>query len=243
MTISKLSTYTRISPNTSGIRGNKITKITVHHMAGNCSIETCGEIFANPDRQASSNYGIGTDGRIGCYLPEEYHPWTSSSYWNDDRAITIEVANTTAGVMYGTWAVSDAAFDSLVDLCADICKRYGFTLVYTGDSSGSLTRHNFYANTNCPGPYLEKKTAELVKRVNAKVRGDDEVTPADIEKIAIKVWEYIYHQGKADEDKTLQDAGYTGKWSNRYNVLNAAFTEIHEVKEEIAEIRKTIENL
>jgi hypothetical protein len=211
-------------------------------MAGNCSIETCGEIFANPDRQASSNYGIGTDGRIGCYLPEEYHAWTSSSYWNDDRAITIEVANTTAGVMYGTWAVSDAAFDSLVNLCADICKRYGFTLVYTGDSSGSLTRHNFYANTNCPGQYLEKKTPELVQRVNAIVKGDD-VTNDDINKIAIRVWEYIYHQGKADEDKILQEAGYTNKWSNRYNVLDMAFKEIHEVKEEIAEIKKAIENL
>lgn len=145
--------------------------------------------------------------------------------------------------MYGTWTVSDAAFDSLVDLCADICKRYGFELGFTGDSSGSLTRHNFYANTNCPGPYLESKTAELVKRVNAKVRGDDEVTPADKKEIAQLVWEYIYHAGLPDEDKTLQLAGYENRVSNRYNVLNKSFQEVHAIKERLDAIEEKLAHL
>lgn len=241
-TVSDLSTYTRISPNTSGIRTAGISKITVHHMAGNCSIETCGEIFANPSRQASSNYGIGTDGRIGCYLPEEFHPWTSSSYWNDDRAITVECANTSAGVYDGTWEISDQAMDSLVALCADICTRYGFRMKYTGTTSGSLTRHNFYASTNCPGPYIERKTAELVERVNRIVDGGDmDLSDKTIDKIMIRIWEYIFHKGKADEDKTLQDAGYEGKWSNRYNVLNAAFSEAHEANERAKRLEEKVD--
>lgn len=80
MTKSRLTDITIISPNTSGIRTAPISKVTVHHMAGDLTVEACGGIFASASRQASSNYGIGTDGRIGCYLPEEYHPWTSSSY-------------------------------------------------------------------------------------------------------------------------------------------------------------------
>lgn len=241
-TVSDLSCYTRISPNTSGRRTASISKITIHHMAGNCSIETCGSIFANPDRNASSNYGIGTDGRIGCYLPEEWHPWTSSSYWNDDRAITIEVANTSAGVYNGTWAISDLAMDSLVALCADICTRYGFKLKYNGSSSGSLTRHNFYANTNCPGQYIEKKTAEIVERVNRIVDGGDmELSDKTIDKIMIRIWEYIFHQGKADEDKTLQNAGIGGKWSNRYNMLNQAFIEAHEANERVKKCEEKLD--
>ena len=42
----------------------KICKFTPHHMAGILTGEQCGKIFQNPNRQASSNYGIGNDGRI-----------------------------------------------------------------------------------------------------------------------------------------------------------------------------------
>ena len=227
MTMSSLVSYTAISPNTSGLRSNPVSKITVHHMAGNLSVETCGEVFAPPSRQASSNYGIGSDGRVACYLEEEYHPWTSSSWWNDDRAITIEVANTTEGVRDGTWSVSDAAWESLVALCADICGRYGFELAFTGDQYGSLTRHNFYAPTNCPGPYIEARTGELVERVNAIVRGGEMVTNDDVERIATrtmyKVWEYAFRSQNGVWDHILGGDG-SQYGSNRYNVLNAAYS-------------------
>ena len=64
MSNSPLVVYTKLSPNHSGKRTKKIDTITIHCMAGNCSVETCGNLFANSARQASSNYGIGTDGRI-----------------------------------------------------------------------------------------------------------------------------------------------------------------------------------
>ena len=165
MTISGLSTYTQVSPNKS-TRTRKICKITPHHMAGNLTIETCGNVFAPSSRQASSNYGIGSDGRIGCYVPEEYRAWTSSNANNDQQAITIEVANSSVG---GDWPVSDAAWNSLVNLCVDICQRYGFTLEWTGDASGSLTNHDMFAPTNCPGPYLKSRMAELANVVNSRL--------------------------------------------------------------------------
>ncbi len=155
-----------VSNYTQGRRGKKVCKITVHHMAGVLTAEQCGKIFQAPGRQASANYGIGNDGKIACYVEEENRAWTSSNAENDCQAITIEVSNSVTG---GNWPVSTEAWKSLVNLCVDICKRYGFRLVYDGTKNGSLTRHNMFANTNCPGEYLQSKFPQLVQEVNARI--------------------------------------------------------------------------
>lgn len=151
MGYSALTNVAIMSPNHSGTRYNSISKITIHHMAGNLSIETCGNVFLNPNRQASSNYGIGSDGRIACYVDEENHPWTSANWDNDDCAITVEVANSETG---GDWPISQAAYVSLISLCADICNRYGIYPYYDGTPSATLTEHCMFVATNCPGPTI-----------------------------------------------------------------------------------------
>ena len=151
MGYSVLTNVAIMSPNHSGLRYNSISKITIHHMAGNLSVETCGNVFLNPNRQASSNYGIGSDGRIACYVDEENHPWTSANWENDDRAITIEVANSETG---GDWPISQEAYASLIRLCADICNRYGIYPYYDGTPSATLTEHCMFVATNCPGPTI-----------------------------------------------------------------------------------------
>lgn len=151
MGYSALTDAVIMSPNHSGSRYNSISKITIHHMAGNLSIETCGNVFLNPNRQASSNYGIDSDGRIACYVDEENHPWTSANWDNDDRAITIEVANSETG---GDWPISQEAYASLIRLCADICNRYGIYPYYDGTPSATLTEHCMFVATNCPGPTI-----------------------------------------------------------------------------------------
>lgn len=169
MSNSSLVNYTKISPNKSSRNGNSIRKITVHHMAGNLAVETCGNVFASSSRQASSNYGIGTDGRVGMYVEEKDRAWTSSNAANDRQAVTIEVANNT---LAPNWTVSDAAWNKLVDLCVDICKRNGISkLTWTGDSSGTLTCHYMFSNTICPGPYLKPKMSELASLVNNRLSG------------------------------------------------------------------------
>ena len=122
MSNSSLISYTKISPNRTSPRKKPIRKITIHHMAGNLTVEQCGAVFAPTSRKASSNYGIGTDGRIGMYVEEKDRAWTSSSPNNDNQAVTIEVANNALGP---NWTVSDKAMASLIDLCVDICKRNG----------------------------------------------------------------------------------------------------------------------
>lgn len=172
---SSLVNYTKISPNKNTTRVHstynptgKITKITIHHMAGNLSIESCGNGFASPSRKGSSNYGIGSDGRVGLYVDEKHRAWTSSSPDNDYKAVTIEVAND--GGEDTNWHVSDKAYAKLIDLCVDICKRNGIAkLNYTGDTTGNLTRHNMFVATICPGQYLQSKFDDIAEQVNKKL--------------------------------------------------------------------------
>lgn len=170
MSYSKLVSYVKLSPNCNKPRSHAVDTITIHHMAGDATVEACGALFAQTSRQASSNYGIGSDGRIACYVEEENRSWCSGSRDNDHRAITIEVANCEGAP---DWKVSDAAYKSLIELCVDICQRYGFTLNYTGDKTGNLTMHKWFQATACPGPYLEGKFPEIAKTVNARLQGED----------------------------------------------------------------------
>ena len=169
MSNSPLVNYVKISPNKNSPRNHKIDTITIHHMAGNLSVETCGNLFASPSRQASANYGVGSDGRVGMYVEEKDRSWCSSSGANDHRAVTIEVANDQIG---GNWHVSDTALEKLIELCADICKRNGIPkLNYTGDTKGNLTMHKWFTATACPGPYLESKFPYIAEQVNQRLGG------------------------------------------------------------------------
>lgn len=172
MSNSKLVNYTRLSPNCNKPRNHRIDKITIHHMAGNLTVEQCGAIFAPTSRQASSNYGIGSDGRVGMYVEECNRSWCSSNAENDHRAVTIEVANDGGAP---DWHVSDKALSKLIELCSDICKRNGISkLNYTGDKSGNLTMHKWFAATGCPGPYLESKFAYIAEQVNKRLSAGSE---------------------------------------------------------------------
>ena len=95
-TNSSLVSYTKLSPNHSGQRTHSIDRITPHCVVGQCSVETLGNIFAPSSRQASCNYGIGADGRVGMYVEEKNRSWCSSSNANDQRAVTIECASDTS---------------------------------------------------------------------------------------------------------------------------------------------------
>lgn len=171
MSNSSLVDYVKISPNKTSPRNHKIDRITIHHMAGNLSVETCGNVFAPSSRQASANYGIDSDGRVGMYVEEKDRSWCSSNKANDHRAVTIEVADDVIG---NGWHSSDKAMNKLVELCADICRRNGITrLNYTGDTNGNLTMHKWFASTDCPGAYLESKFPWIAEQVNKKLSGED----------------------------------------------------------------------
>lgn len=156
---------------TEGRSGQRVLKITPHHMAGNLSVEACGKLWQNPTRRASSNYGIGTDGRIACYVEEQNRSWCSSSAANDRQAITIEVANDGGAP---DWHVSDKAIESLINLMVDICKRNGIkSMNFTGNANGNLTLHKFFTSTACPGPYMTGKMPWIASQVNQRLADYD----------------------------------------------------------------------
>lgn len=169
MSNSSLVSIVNYSPNHSGRRNQPITKIAIHHTAGAVSAATIGQIFKPTSRQASCNYGIGNDNKIVLCVDESNRSWCTSSSWCDNRAITIEVANSSNG---GNWPVSDRVLATLIDLVTDICRRNGIkNCTYTGGKDGVLQKHEWYANTNCPGPYLGSKFPYIAAEVNKRLAG------------------------------------------------------------------------
>ena len=207
MSNSNLVNYTQISPH-SNKRLKPIQKITIHHMAGNLSVETCGSVFQN--RKASANYGIGSDGRVGMYVEEHNRAWTSSNAENDHQAVTVEVANDQIG---GDWHVSDKALSKLIDLCVDICKRNNIKrLNFTGDSTGNLTMHKGFAATDCPGAYLESKFPYIASAVNEKL-AHAETTQKSPQSVGISVGDKVTFTGGKHYPAANSDKGYGVKSS------------------------------
>ena len=169
-TNSSLVNYIDLSPGNYGLRDHKIDTITIHHMAGNLSVETCGQLFHK--KKGNSNYGIGSDGRIALYVEEKNGAWTSSNKTNDMRAITIEVANNSGAP---NWTISPQALNSLLILCADVCRRNDIkALVWSPNKSDrvnhkngcNMTMHKDFAATACPGPFIESIEVLIAIAVN-----------------------------------------------------------------------------
>ena len=170
MSNSPLVNYTKISPNRTSPRNHKIDTITIHCVVGQLSVETIGSIFAPTSRKASSNYGVGFDGRIGMYCEEKDRSWCTSSSSNDNRAITIEVASDTTH----PYAVKPEALAATIKLIADICKRNGIKkLLWKGDKNligqvdkQNMSVHRWFANKSCPGDYLYERHGYIADEVN-----------------------------------------------------------------------------
>lgn len=222
MSNSSLVSYTKLSPNCDHPRNHAIDKITIHHMAGDLSVETCGNLFAKPSYEASSNYGIGSDGRVGLYVDEGDRAWASASPSNDNRAVNIEVANDATG---GDWPVSDAAYRKLIDLCVDICQRNGIkALNYTGGADGNLTEHRMFTATACPGPYLHKRMGRIAAEVNNRLNK----TSHPFEIVTQVAWEVIRGEwgNGSDRRQRLEAAGYD------YDAVQDRVNELLNSKEE-----------
>ena len=172
-TNSPLVNYIDITDHNYGTRTHVIDTITIHHMAGNLSVETCGSLFHR--KNGSSNYGIGTDGRIALYVPESNGAWTSANKANDMRAITIEVANE---ILAPYWTISAAAMTSLINLCADICRRNNIKAMIWSDNKSdrinhrngvNMTMHKDFSSTACPGPFVEQCLPMIALAVNQQL--------------------------------------------------------------------------
>lgn len=182
MSNSGLVVYTKLSPNHSGQRTHSIDRITPHCVVGQLSCESICGCFTSPQRKASCNYGIGTDGRISLCVEEKNRSWCSSSNANDQRAVTIECSSDKTA----PYAMTDAVYAALIDLCTDICKRNGKSkLLWFGDKNKTLayepkademiiTVHRWFANKSCPGDWLYNRLGDLAAKVTSRLGGDSQ---------------------------------------------------------------------
>lgn len=178
MTNSSLVTHTKLSPNHSGKRTHTIDRITPHCVVGQFSVEKICDCFKDTSRKASCNYAIGFDGRIGLCVDEQNRSWCSSSRDNDQRAVTIECASD----LLAPYKMTDEVFNSLVELCVDICKRNGKNrLIWIADKEKALnyqlkdgemllTVHRWFAKKECPGEWLYARLGDLICEINSLLK-------------------------------------------------------------------------
>lgn len=207
MSNSSLVSYTKISPNKTVNRNHKIDTITIHCVVGQLSVESIGSTFSNKSRKASSNYGIGKDGRIGMYVEEKDRSWCSSNAANDHRAITIECASDKTH----PYTINDKVYASLIDLCVDICERNHIKeLKWKGKKSligqvdkQNMTVHRWFANKSCPGEYIYSRLGKIADEVNARLNSKKKT----IDEIAHEVIRGLWGNGQDRKDR-LTKAGY-----------------------------------
>ena len=245
-TNSPLVSYTKLSPNHSGQRTHSIDRITPHCVVGQCSVETLGNIMYPTSRQASCNYGIGPDGRVGMYVEEKNRSWCSSSNANDQRAITIECASDT----FHPYAMNDKVYATLITLCTDICHRNGKKkLLWFADKNKSLnyipaademvlTVHRWFANKSCPGDWLYSRLGDVAAKVTANLSSTASTTTPSTSKTTEEVATEVIagKWGNGEERKQrLTAAGYN------YSLIQAKVNELMGAKTTVSS--KSIDEL
>ena len=212
MSNSELVEYTLISPNKTSPRNHVIDTITIHCTAGQITAESLGNIFFSPNRKASSNYGIDKDGHVGLYCDEADRSWCSSNRNNDNRAITIEVSSDNKD----PYKVNDVAFNKLIDLVTDICKRNNIKCLVWSDNKEdriyhknncNMTVHRDYANKACPGDYLYNRMGEIADLVNNRLQVDKQMSKIESTMTAKEIYDWLKSCG-------LTDAGVSGLLGN-----------------------------
>lgn len=191
-TNSSLVSSTKISPNRNTPRNHTIDTFTPHVYVGQITVKRGLDGFADPNRQASCNYVIGYDGAIGLCVEEKDRSWCSggkdkngniirvngvSGGDNDERAITVEIASDS----FAPYAITDAAYKSLIDLAVDVCIRNGKKkMIWIEDKYQAvsyqpkndeikITCHRWFANKSCPGDYVYSRLGQIADEVNKRL--------------------------------------------------------------------------
>lgn len=245
MSNSSLVVHTKLSPNCNKPRKNPIDRISIHCVVGQVTAESLGEWFAKESTQASSNYGVDKDGRVGLYVEECNRSWCTSSGANDHRAITIEVASDTKH----PYAVTDKAYNALIELVADICKRNGKnkiiwfadkekTLAYEPKSNEMvMTVHRWFANKSCPGEYLYSRHLDIANKVNAMLNAPEDKPEEETDILyRVQIGAYRIKANAQAQLVKAKTAGFTDAFIVEAHVP-------HETKEEPKPVLKSIDEI
>lgn len=232
MSNSSLVSYTLLSPNHSGARTHSIDRITPHCIVGQLSAADICACFKSSSVRASCNYSVGKDGKIGLCVEEGNRSWCSSSNANDQRAVTIECASD----MTDPYTMTDLVYNTLINLCVDICKRNGKNkLIWIADKNKSLnytpasgemiiTVHRWFSNKSCPGEWLYSRLGDLASKVTSRLGGSTPTTattnyPATPFTVKVLVSDLNYRSEGSMAGAIL---GQTGKGTFTITEVNAA---------------------
>lgn len=147
-------------------------------------------------------------------VDEADRSWCSSNKANDHRAITIEVASDTTH----PYAVTDAAYNDLIKLVADICQRNGIKkLIWSTNKNDrvnhlngcNMTIHRDFANKACPGEYLYSRHGEIAQKVNAILNANTTTGQESSTDNTATIWNYLKGKG-------LNDFAVAGIMGNLY---------------------------
>lgn len=242
-TNSSLATYKLLSPNHSGQRNHIIDRITPHCFVGQVTAKRGAEVFQPTAKKASCQYVIGKDGDISLVCEEKNRSWCTSSSANDHRAITIEVASDSKH----PYTITAAAYEALIKLCADICRRNGKKRVtWLADKDKSInyapasdemifTVHKWFAAKACPGDYIYNHLTDITARVNALL-GSASVVPTITNKpgstpapTQTTPTQRVNATKAAQEKDTSLSGAYLVTSDDGLNVRNGAGTKINKV--------------
>lgn len=232
MSYSSLATVQIWSPHKTSPRNHGIDSVAIHTMAGNMTAESCGTWFQNPSANASSNYGIDSNGTVGVYVDESDRSWCTSSRGVDNRAVTIEVASTTTSEPY---ECTGEAYESLIKLLVDICQRNNIaSLKWKDDKTyatiaaqgGPVDEQNMFVhrwfNTSkpCPGQYLFERQGQIANEVNKRLKNGESYADGSSEKKSDTTYDVNTGETTSTDSATATRSGTSVQLTINWEVFN-----------------------
>lgn len=194
----------------------EVRGLVVHIMAG--YLEGSQSWFNNPKSQASSHFGTGKDGQLRQWVDTKNRAWAQGS--GNRTYLSIENEG------FGGDELTAAQLEQVAQVFAWVCREYKVPCQLAksvGDKGlayHALGGAAWGGHTSCPGSKIVAQLPKIVKRAKEINSGDDEVTPADIAKIADAVVDRLLSADVFDAPKDAGDYSADPKspqhyWSGR----------------------------
>lgn len=186
----------------SGEKQNQIQKIVVHWVGNaNSSAVANRNYFENlkntHSTSASSHYIIGLNGEIIRCIPENEVAFHSGSYSMNRKSIGIEDC-------HPDWdgKFNDNTYNSLVELCVDICKRYNLNV-------NDIIRHYDVTGKECPRYYVRNERAWITLKNDVASRLGQATVNTAVERIEGSDEQVRRYKNGATKEIIYADTGLT----------------------------------
>lgn len=200
----------------SGEKQNKIENIVIHYVGNPGSSAVANRNYfenlkTTHKTYASSHYVVGLNGEIIQCIPEDEVAFHAGSYSMNRKSIGIETCHPDA-----TGKFNDVTYNSLVELCADICKRHNLSIA-------NIIRHYDVTGKKCPLYYVnnENDWIQFKNDVANKLNQPTTTVPVAEEKGSEEIPMFKFKNGKTVEP-IYADSNHTVRIGslNKYEVCD-----------------------